>query len=283
MLLSSLIVLCGTRALGMSRTTVATILKDKDHISAHLKSATPMNSTMITKQRSGVLMEMERLLLLWIEDNNQRSMPLSEQIICEKARTLYEALKKESDQDGETVETFVASKGWFTRFKVRGNLTNRKMCGEAASADDRAAKVFIENFEKLIREEDYTPQLIFNVDETGLNWKRMPSRTYIAKEEKSMPGHKASKERLTLLLGGNCAGDFKLKPLLVYHSENPRAMKGILKTSLPVYWKSNAKAWVTGAMFIEWFSNCFVPDIERYCAQKNLPFKALLILVILQA
>ncbi|XP_045115137.1 tigger transposable element-derived protein 1-like [Portunus trituberculatus] len=55
-------------------------------------------------------------------------------------------------------------------------------------------------------------------------------------------------------------------------------MKGILKASLPVYWKSNAKAWVTGAMFIEWFSSCFVPDVERYCAQKNLPFKALLIL-----
>ena len=41
------------RALGMSRTTVATILKDKDRILAHVKGATPMNSTVITKQRSG--------------------------------------------------------------------------------------------------------------------------------------------------------------------------------------------------------------------------------------
>ena len=40
-------------ALGMSRTTVATILKDKDRILAHVKGATPMNSTVITKQRSG--------------------------------------------------------------------------------------------------------------------------------------------------------------------------------------------------------------------------------------
>jgi hypothetical protein len=66
---------------------------------------------------------------------------------------------------------------------------------------------------------------VFNVDETGLFWKRMPPRSYIAKEEKSMPGYKAAKDRLTLLLGANAAGDCKLKLLLVYHAENPMITK----------------------------------------------------------
>lgn len=265
-------------ALGFSRTTVSTILKDVERIMSHVKRATPMNSTVISEQRSILVVGMEKLLMLWIEDNNQRSMPLSEQLICEKARTIFQDLKKEHGKQDDTSETFIASKGWFNRFKCRGNLTNKRMYGEAASADEERAKKFVEKFEKLIEEENYMPQLVFNVDETALNWKQMPNRTYIAKEEKKMPGHKASKERLTLLLGGNCSGNFKLKPLLVYQSENPRASKGILKASLPVFWRSNLTAWVTGAMFIDWFSNCFVPEVERYCARKNLPFKALLLI-----
>ena len=63
------------------------------------------------------------------------------------------------------------------------------------------------------------------MDETGLHWKRMPDRSYISKEEKLMPGYKAAEDRLTLLFGGNASGDMKVKTLLVYHSENQRALK----------------------------------------------------------
>jgi hypothetical protein len=66
----------------------------------------------------------------------------------------------------------------------------------------------------------------------------MPSRTFVAREEESMPGFKASKSRAILLLWANAAGDCKLKPRFIYYSENPAVC---VKSALPVVYKRSNK------------------------------------------
>ena len=56
----------------------------------------------------------------------------------------------------------------------------------------------------------------FSVDERVLYLKKIPSRTFTARQGKSMSDIKASKNQLTLFLGANAAGDLKLKPVFNY-------------------------------------------------------------------
>ena len=51
----------------------------------------------------------------------------------------------------------------------------------------------------------------------------MPNKTFIAREEKSVFCFKASKGGVTLSLEANADGEFKLKPVLIYSSENPKS------------------------------------------------------------
>ncbi|XP_067143383.1 tigger transposable element-derived protein 1-like [Centruroides vittatus] len=105
--------------------------------------------------------------------------------------------------------------------------------GEAASADEAASKQYLYILKGIIERGGYKPEQVFNVDETGLYWKRMPDRT---------------------------------------------PLKGLNKNQLPVIWRSNKKAWMTKAIFEDWFKNHFCTEVKKYLPDKNLSNKALLIL-----
>ncbi|KAL7306617.1 hypothetical protein TKK_0001299 [Trichogramma kaykai] len=100
----------------------------------------------------------------------------------------------------------------------------------------------------------------------------------VTQEEKRAPGFKMMKDRYTLLFCSNASGTYRCKPLLVYRSENPRALKGKRKEHLPVIWRSNKTAWVTGTLMMDWFTNSFVPEVKQFLIAENLSFKVLLLM-----
>ncbi|KAL0621079.1 Tigger transposable element-derived protein 1 [Plecturocebus cupreus] len=108
--------------------------------------------------------------------------------------------------------TLHSSLGDRSRALTLFNSMKTESSSKAASTDVEAAASYLDLAE-ITDEGSYTKQQIFN--------------------RRKANAFKASKGRLTLLLEANAAGD--LKPLLIYHSKNHRALKNYAKALMGMY------------------------------------------------
>ncbi|KAG5895057.1 hypothetical protein JTB14_021024 [Gonioctena quinquepunctata] len=85
-----------------------------------------------------------------------------------------------------------------------------------------------------IKNKSYDPEFVYNADETGLVWKALPKTTLASKRESSAPGHK----------------------------ENQEIQEHLKRKKLPLFYKSQPKAWMTAALFTEWYDEVFIPEVK---------------------
>jgi hypothetical protein len=129
--------------------------------------------------------------------------------------------------------------GWLHSFKLRHGIWKLSVSGEKLSAISDVAWKFVEEFTKLISDENLTAEQIYNTDETGLFWRCLPQRTLTAGDEDKAFGVKVSEESLTILACTNAAGTHKLKLTVIDKSARLRALKGVNNFSLHYHagWK----------------------------------------------
>lgn len=89
----------------------------------------------------------------------------------------------------------------------------------------------------------WTPQNIWNMDETGQFFRAMPNMS-LTEASRNCTGGKKSEDRLTCALFVNANGD-KEKPIIISESINPRCFREISdRATLSCLYYSQPKAWM---------------------------------------
>lgn len=212
---------------------------------------------------------LDNALWMWFCQERRKGTPISGPILKEKAIVLHKKLEAESE--------FAASEGWIDRWKTRHGVRFVFISDEKLSDDAAAAKEFSVKFQEIVEENELLPCQVYNIDETGLNFKMLPTKTLAASNE-SVVGTKLIKDRITVTPCSNADGTHKLPLFVIGKSKKPRAFKNINLSSLPVYYRNQKSAWMDCNLFKSWFFDEFVPSVEKDLKQKNLPVRALLLL-----
>ena len=137
-------------------------------------------------------------------------------------------------------------RNWIYRWRQRHGIKYTTFLGEGADADVAAGTQWVEQILPQIMR-DYKPDNIFNADETGIYYKRLPTKGLILKKE-VVRGSKINKSRLTALVGASMTGE-KL-PLLLIGLHQQKKLIGQLPSSITYTYNSNA--WMTRTLFETW-------------------------------
>ena len=121
----------------------------KEKFLKETKSGTSLNTWVIRKWNR-LIIDMVKVLEVWIKDQTSHNIPLSQNLIQSKFLILSNSTKAEKDVEA-TKENFEVNRVWF---KKRSHLHIIKVQGEIANANVQTVASYPEDLAKVINECD---------------------------------------------------------------------------------------------------------------------------------
>jgi len=190
-----------------------------------------------------------------IESMGGSELPMTMAVLETRAREIVSDLG---------VEGLVGSSGFIQRWASRHRLKSVNLCGQAGSAAEAVRKGERRMAEIRSDLSDFDPENIYNMDETGLQYQCLPSRTYIAAgRQRRVRGSKAMKatDRVTLVLACNATGSHKIPVAIIGCAAVPQCFKPP-RACCPLQYFSQHPAWMDGTVYEKWFKTVLVPKVR---------------------
>lgn len=232
------------KLLNIPESTLRTIIYKRKEIESNAFNG----STKRKKIKFGKYLALEKILVKWIHEANNYSVPINGPIIQEKALEISKLLN---------VKDFNATNGWLDRFKNRHLIVySRINCKFKSDVDIKFW--FLNLISKYTNK--YASKDIFNVCEFGLFFKVMPDKSTVYKNNICSNGE-LSEERLTVLICANSDGTEKLKPLVIGKSLKPKCFTNI--KTFPCEYIAQKQVWMTSEHFSSWVKELDLKMIEK--------------------
>ena len=222
----------------------------------------------LKRGRKGNVPELEQLLSTWFKAKEAQGAEISDAAIRAKAKEIGESLGVVRNGvggasgggggggEGENAASSRAGGGfnystkWLYDFKKRHAIGVITLHGEAGSAPQESVAAARVELKELLKGVD--PELVYNMDETGLFYRQLPRRSNVTKKRE---GKKLARDRFTAALTVNATGTDKLDVLIIGKAAKPRCFGAWKPSSSGVEWKHNKSAWMDGTIFSEYLAS----------------------------
>ena len=151
--------------LSLPKTTVNTIWKNRETLKRQFESSEYSNDS--KRFRPANHKDVDEALLQWFKQVRNNGIPVNGPLLLAKADVLAAALHDDS---------FKATTGFIDQWKTRHGITFKKICGEERSVSPQDTENWLNiTLPQLLGR--FSPEDVYNLDETGLFYKLKPNNT----------------------------------------------------------------------------------------------------------
>ena len=140
-------------ALNLPESTLCTIRKDREKITAAVKAGAGSCSTKVSSVQSTIMVWMEKMVVKWMDHRKCQGL----NVAFDDTKKVMECFNHLKQKETGPVPEFNTSTGWFYKFKTRYGFHNVKHSKEAKSANEDAAASYPNHLRAIIKEGGQAP------------------------------------------------------------------------------------------------------------------------------
>lgn len=220
----------------VNQSTISAILSKRwEHLDHGPASA-------IQRQQAPQWPILEQRVSDWLLSCQEAGEHKTGEAILRKAREIWPELNEYA-----TLPMPQFSQGWLTKFKIRHSTRQSVGLDGVLQAPPQDTRKEVKGLRSRCGE--FPEEDIYNMDETGLLWRKAP---YEVIPPCGSPPLYRDKSRVCLVICTNSTGSDRLPLWIVGHKQMPEALRQINFEAMECTWRHHRKAWMTTRIMTEW-------------------------------